>query len=147
MRDRCRTPTAYARRSTSVAPTGVRPSSSQCRPRSCRSCGHIGTLPVNDLHDDAATYAILYGYADDPHAWLRAGLALSDVWLTTTAMNIALLPLSAAVEAPRTRQLVNRLLAGIGYAQIAVRLAIPDPAQGAAPRTPRLPTAETIERE
>ncbi len=34
--------------------------------------GHVGTLPVNDRHDDAATCAILYGYADDPRAWLRA---------------------------------------------------------------------------
>ncbi|GAA1636883.1 Acg family FMN-binding oxidoreductase [Catellatospora bangladeshensis] len=111
-----------------------------------RDFGHIGTLPVNDQHDDAATYAILYGYADDPRAWLRAGQALSDIWLATTAMNIALLPFSAAVEPPRTRELVNRLLIGIGYAQLAIRLAIPDPTQGDAPRTPRLPTTETIER-
>ncbi|GAA1408871.1 Acg family FMN-binding oxidoreductase [Catellatospora coxensis] len=111
-----------------------------------RDFGHIGTLPVNEQHDDAATYAILYGFADDPRAWLRAGQALSDIWLATTAMDIALLPLSAAVETPGTRQLVNRLLEHIGYAQIAVRLAMPDRAQGAAPRTPRLPAAEIIER-
>ncbi|MEU8006039.1 nitroreductase [Catellatospora sp. NPDC049111] len=111
-----------------------------------RDFGHVGTLPVNDQNDDAATYAILYGYADDPRAWLRAGQALSDIWLAATTMNIALLPLSAAVETPHTRQLVNSLLTDIGYVQIALRLAIPDPAQGDAPRTPRLPATDTIER-
>lgn len=111
-----------------------------------RDFGHVGTLPVNDRHDDAATYAILYGFADDPRAWLRAGQALSDIWLAATIMNIALLPLSAAVETPHTRQLVNALLTDSGYAQIALRLAIPDPAQGDAPRTPRLPAMDTIER-
>ncbi|MGX6603968.1 Acg family FMN-binding oxidoreductase [Micromonosporaceae bacterium Da 78-11] len=47
-----------------------------------RGFGHPGTLPIGAGHDRAATYALLYGDEDDPERWLRAGEALSAVWLT-----------------------------------------------------------------
>jgi hypothetical protein len=109
-----------------------------------RDFGHVGTLPINDRNDHAATYAILYGFDDDPRAWLRAGQALSAVWLEATDRRIALLPLSAAVEEAVTRQMLNNLLPPKCHAQIAVRLGFADATQGVAPRTPRLATSETI---
>jgi len=89
-------------------------------------------------------YAILYGPNDEPASWIQAGRALSAMWLYAVAHNIAVLPLSAAVEETFTRQSLYRMLGGLGYAQLAVRLGIADPNQEATPHTPRLPASETI---
>ncbi len=110
-----------------------------------RDFGHVGTLPVTEGHDNAATYVILYGLAEQPRSWLRAGEALSAIWLTATELGIALLPMSAAVESPVTRQDLHRILAGLGYPYLALRLGIADPNLPTAPRTPRLPAEANIE--
>lgn len=110
-----------------------------------RDFGHVGTLGTAGGHDTAATYVILYGLADTPETWLRAGEALSAMWLTATERGIALLPLSAAVEHQTTRSLLNRILAGRGQPAIAARLGTPNPNQPVAPPTPRLPAAATID--
>jgi nitroreductase len=110
-----------------------------------RDFGHIGTLATAGGHDTFATYAILYGFDDRAGSWLRAGEALSAVWLAATERDIALLPLSAAVEQPTTREMLSRMLAGVGYPAIGIRLGVPNPNQPAAPRTPRLPAAATVE--
>jgi nitroreductase len=109
-----------------------------------RDFGHPGAVPTTSGHDKSAMYAILYGPDDEPTSWLQAGRALSALWLYAVAHNIAVLPLSAAVEEAFTRQKLHRMLAGLGYAQLAVRLGIADPNQEATPHTPRLPASETI---
>lgn len=110
-----------------------------------RDFGHVGTLAVNDeRHDQAAMYAILYGLHDGPDSWIHAGEALSAMWLYATEHNIAVLPLSAAVEEAFTRRRLHQMLAGLGYANLAVRLGIADVNQPATPRTPRLPVDTTI---
>ena len=109
-----------------------------------RDFGHAGTAPTGSGHDASAVYAILYGPDDEPTSWLQAGQALSALWLYATVHNIAVLPLSAAVEEAFTRQALHRMLSGLGYAQLAVRLGIADPHQEATPHTPRLPASETI---
>jgi nitroreductase len=110
-----------------------------------RDFGHIGTLATAGGHDGAATYAILYSLDDTARSWLHAGQALSAVWLAATERGIALLPLSVAVEQPTTRQLLRELLDGNGYPALAIRLGVPNPNQPAAPRTPRLPAAATVD--
>jgi nitroreductase len=107
-----------------------------------RDFGHAGTLPVGGGHDLAATYAILYGPQDLPIDWLRAGEALSAAWLTATELGIALLPMSAATEVPATRQVLRRLLSGLGQPYLVLRLGIPAP--GVPARTPRLASSQTI---
>ncbi len=109
-----------------------------------RDFGHPGAAPTTSGHDKSAMYAILYGPDDEPTSWIQAGRALSAMWLYAVAHNIAVLPLSAAVEAAFTRQSLHRMLGGLGYAQLAVRLGIADPNQEATPHTPRLPASETI---
>jgi|HigsolmetaAR206D_1030411.scaffolds.fasta_scaffold15647_1 Nitroreductase family. len=112
-----------------------------------RDFGRVGTLPVGPGHDQAAVYGVLFGDDDEPESWLRAGEALSAVWLTATRFGVTLVPLSGAVEVPVTRQLLRRMLAGLGQPYLALRLGLPDPAyQQPVPRTPRLPTSETVER-
>jgi nitroreductase len=110
-----------------------------------RDFGHVGTLPTVGGHDTAATYTILYGPDDSPGMWLRAGEALSAIWLAATERGIALLPLSAAVESEATRSMLGQILDGVGYPAIAIRLGIPNPNQPVPPTTPRLPAAATIE--
>ena len=109
-----------------------------------RDFGHAGAVPVPDRHDKEATFAIVYGLDDEPGSWVRAGEALSAMWLYATEQNIALLPLSAAVEEPFTRHTLNKTLAGLGYAHLSVRLGVADPNEPSSPRTPRLPDGETI---
>lgn len=110
-----------------------------------RDFGHTGTLTGADTHDPAARYAILYGLDDEPGTWLRAGEALSAVWLAAIEHGVALVPLSVAVESPSTRQELRRILSGVGYPCIAMRLGIADPQQPGPPRTPRLPTGTTVD--
>jgi nitroreductase len=69
-----------------------------------RDFGHHGDLPVRAEHDQAATFAILYGRDDEPLDWLRAGEALSAGWLTATELGVSVLPLSATVEVTAARQ-------------------------------------------
>jgi nitroreductase len=110
-----------------------------------RDFGHVGTLPVDDTHDAGATYAILYGMDDEPASWLQAGEALSALWLAATEHGVAVLPLSAAAEEPMTRGELRRILAGVGYPYIAVRLGVADDSQPMPPHTPRLKPDVTIE--
>lgn len=110
-----------------------------------RDFGHVGTLRTSTSHDTAATYAVLYGDVDGPGSWLRAGEALSALWLTATRDHIAVLPLSATVEQPATRQwLRQHILSGISYPYLAVRIGVPDPDLHEPPRTPRLPLNLTV---
>jgi len=110
-----------------------------------RDFGHLGALTGAETHDSAARYAILYGLDDEPGTWLRAGEALSAVWLAAIEHGVALVPLSAAVESPATRQELRRILSGVGYPCIAMRLGIADRQQPGPPQTPRLPTATTVD--
>jgi nitroreductase len=110
-----------------------------------RDFGHVGSLPVDAGHDAGATYAILYGMDDEPASWLRAGEALSALWLAATEHGIAVLPLSAAAEEPMTRGELREILAGVGYPYLAVRLGLPDASQPMPPHTPRLKPDVTIE--
>jgi hypothetical protein len=110
-----------------------------------RAFGHAGTLPTASTHDSAASYAVLYGSNDDPRAWLEAGEAFSALWLAATELLVAVLPLSAAIETPAQRFALRRILGGVGYPYLAMRLGIADPDQASPPRTPRLPPSETVD--
>lgn len=110
-----------------------------------RDFGHVGTLDIDNTHHRMATYAILHGLADEPHSWLRGGEALSAIWLTATEQHLAVLPLSAAVGWPASRQALVRILSGIGHPYLALRLGTPDPTLPAPARTPRLLPTVTVE--
>jgi nitroreductase len=109
-----------------------------------RDFGKPGTLPVDTGHDRAAVYAILYGAEDELADWLRAGEALSSAWLTAVEHGVSVVPLSAVIEVDATRHELRRLLAGVGYPYLAMRLGVPDPDRAGPPHTPRLPAGQTI---
>ena len=119
------------------------------RPRTTvaeRDFGTTGTLPAGAGHDNAATYAVLYGPGDEPADWLRAGEALNALWLAATEHGAAVLPLSSPVEVPHTRHELRRLVGDIGDPYLVVRLGTLDPGQGRPAATPRLPTEQIIQR-
>lgn len=111
-----------------------------------RDFGHPGTLAVGPGHDRLATYAILFGRGDDPTDWLQAGQALSAIWLAATQLGLAVLPLSSVVEVTVTRERLRRILSHLNHPYLVLRLGLADPDQAGAPRTPRLPTEQTIQR-
>jgi hypothetical protein len=110
-----------------------------------RDFAPTGTLPIRPGHDREAVYAILYGDEDSALAWLRAGEALSAVWLEAIRHGLTVLPLSAAVEVPQTRQVLQRLLAGLGEPFLVLRIGVGDADHVGPPHTPRLPAEQTIE--
>ena len=110
-----------------------------------RDFGRSGDLAVGSGHDTAAVYAILYGDEDSPTAWLRAGEALSAVWLDAIEHDLAAVPLSAAVEVIGTRLALRRMLAGVGEPFLVLRLGIADPDHPGPSHTPRLPTDQVVE--
>ena len=109
-----------------------------------RDFGHLGTLAAGHRHDTAAVYAILFGDGDRPVDWLRAGEALDAAWLEAVQRGLALLPYSAPTEVLAAREVMRRLLAGVGYPYIAVRLGRADVDLAGPPVTPRLDPAETV---
>ncbi|BCJ76560.1 NAD(P)H nitroreductase [Catellatospora sp. IY07-71] len=108
-----------------------------------RDFGTRGTLEVGGGHDKASTYVVLFGDDDDRAAWLRAGQALSAVWLHATAQGLAVLPFSQVVEIDGTRAMMRRILSQLGHAYIVLRLGMADPEHGLPGRTPRLPFDQT----
>lgn len=111
-----------------------------------RDFGHHGHQPVSAAHENAATFAILYGPEDSEVDWLRAGEALSAAWLTATELGLSVLPLSATIEVAVTRERIRHLLAGLGHPHLVLRFSTGDPAGTAAPYTPRLLAEQIIER-
>ncbi|MEU4422979.1 nitroreductase [Actinoplanes sp. NPDC024001] len=110
-----------------------------------RDFGTTGTLAPGSGHDNAANYAVLYGTGDEPIDWLRAGEALSAVWLTATELGAALLPMSSPIEVSFTRHQLDRMLGEIGLPYLVMRLGTPNPESGGPGRTPRLPAEQVIE--
>jgi nitroreductase len=121
-----------------------------------RAFAHSGTLSIypptspqapaiGGEHDKSAAYAILYGDTDDPAGWLRAGEALSAVWLTAVEHGVGVLPISEAVEMPASRQALRRTLSFFGWPYLAMRLGIPDPDHAGPAHAPRLPAERTVD--
>lgn len=103
------------------------------------------TDDLGTVTDGSAAYAILHGSGDREVDWLRAGEALSAAWLRATELGLWVLPLSAAIEVDVTRERIRqRLFSGSGYPYLVLRFSTVDVA---APRTPRLPADQLIERD
>ena len=130
--------------------TGVPDSALPARPVQTgvpgRDFGHAGSLDPGTGHDRYASYAILFGPSDEPEAWLRAGEALSAAWLTAVERGAAVTPITSAVEVAGTREVLRRILAGLGQPYAAMRVGLPDPEHAGPPHTGRLPADEVVDR-
>jgi hypothetical protein len=110
-----------------------------------RYFGRSGRLHVSAGHDGAAAYAILHGQDNSPGSWLRAGEALSAGWICALEYGLSVVPLSAAVEVPVTRQSLRRILGNVAEPYLALRLGVADPDEPGPARTPRLPTEQILD--
>ncbi len=110
-----------------------------------RDFGRPGTLATGPAHDRAASYGLLYSDRDDPAGWLIAGEGVSAAWLTAVEQGLAMLPLSAVVEVPATRERLRSMLTPQSFPHLVVRLGRPDPQAPPPGHTPRLPAAETVQ--
>jgi hypothetical protein len=111
-----------------------------------RDFGHHSAMLIAEAHNRTAVFAILHGPEDRQRDWLRAGEALSAAWLTATELEVSVLPLSATIEVPTTRDHMRHLLDEAGYPFLVLRFSVLNAAEAAAPRTPRLSTDQTVER-
>lgn len=89
--------------------------------------------------DDRCTeYFILATPADTRHQWLRAGEAMSAVWLAATAADLVVSVMSDITEIPPARALVQRLLHPAGCPQLVFRVGV-DMQATPPPESPRRP--------
>jgi hypothetical protein len=100
---------------------------------------------IADSHHHASVFAALHGPGDEPANWLIAGEALSAGWLTATNLALAVLPLSIAVEVDGSRNMIQRMLGGCELPYLVLRFAAEESGADELPRTPRLPSAATVQ--
>jgi nitroreductase len=110
-----------------------------------RDFGAPGTLPIGEEHDRQSAYLVLFGEADERIDWLRAGQALSAVWLRATELGLAVLPYSQVIEVQATRVRLFGMLSGLGYPYLVLRVGVADPQHQGPPHTPRLPFEQTVD--
>ena len=99
-----------------------------------------GVLDDPELERDAPGDELLLvtTSSDDTLSRLRAGEALSAVWLHATRERMSLVPLSQAIEVPETRALVQReVLDDRAVAQLVLRVGWPALSRRMLPSTPR----------
>ena len=83
--------------------------------------------------------------ADDRLAWLRAGEALSQLWLHATTDSLAVVPLSQVVEVDLTRRsLRHEVLGGAVHPQILVRMGWQELGLSRRRPTPRRPVDDVL---
>jgi hypothetical protein len=105
-----------------------------------------GGLAVGVQDDRAALFAILYGRSDEPRDWLRAGEALSAGWLTATERGISVLPFTAPVAAPASRDIMRRHLSYLNHPFLVLRLGTVDAVDADASHAPRHPADQIVQR-
>ena len=99
--------------------------------------------PRDGDYSPHGVYTVLYGSGDRPISWLRAGEALSAVWLAATTHGLAVRPISSVVEVPAGRATLHHLLSGLGSPYLMMHLGLPEQARDL-PLTPRRPAHESV---
>ena len=84
--------------------------------------------------------------ADDQLAWLKAGEALSALWLQATRDGLSVVPLSQVIEVDETREALHEdVFDGMARPQVLVRVGWLESTRTSLRRTPRRPVAEVLE--
>ncbi|GAA4464121.1 Acg family FMN-binding oxidoreductase [Phytohabitans houttuyneae] len=94
--------------------------------------------------DRYAEYLIVATDGDQRVDWLRAGEAVSAVWLAATSRDLAGSAMSDVVEVPGARALLAALLPRRGYPQLVLRFGL-DMQQRRPPASPRLSAGSLID--
>lgn len=99
--------------------------------------------PRGGGYQPTGSYAVLYGNGDRPSSWLRAGEALSAVWLAAAVQGLAVQPISSVIEVPAGRAALHQVLSGVGCPYLVLRIGVPVSENGINP-SPRRSAAESI---
>ncbi|MEV6600093.1 nitroreductase [Actinoplanes sp. NPDC051346] len=113
-----------------------------------RIAGARDALPTplaHGEHDRASTFAVLHGPRDQDLDWLHAGEALSAGALVATGLGVSVLPFSAPIEHAAARETLRRVVPELGAPYLMLRLGR-HATETAAPHSPRLTAAQSIER-
>ena len=78
--------------------------------------------PIVDAEPSSDGMLLVATSSDDAVSRVRAGEALSAIWLQATRENLCVLPLSQAVEVAETRRVLEDDLKGHAYAQVILRV-------------------------
>ncbi|MGI5239790.1 Acg family FMN-binding oxidoreductase [Dactylosporangium sp. CA-139066] len=124
-----------------LAPLGTRPV--PMRDFTATGLGWGATSRI-DLSDREARYGVVVTDGDSPPDWLAAGVTLSAVLLAATSQHLATSPMSDLVEHEVARRTLRRMLGGVGYPAVGVRIGWPGPGEPPPP-SPRRPAAEVIQ--
>ena len=106
-----------------------------------------GELPDPLLEPEPSQDALLLvcTSSDDAISWVRAGETLSAVWVQATQENLAVVPLSQAIEVDETRhELQMDVLADRALPQLLLRVGWLPASRDALPPTPRRPLDEVV---
>jgi len=83
---------------------------------------------------------------DDTGTWLRAGQALSAMWLTATIEGLSIVPMSQVIEVDETREAFQtEILGGLARPLVLLRVGWQAISRSQLPRTPRRPVSEVLE--
>jgi hypothetical protein len=83
---------------------------------------------------------------DDQQSWLKAGQALSALWLQATREGFSLVPLSQVVEVEETREALHQnVFDGLPRPQILARIGWSEATRTPLDRSPRRPVDQVIE--
>jgi hypothetical protein len=89
---------------------------------------------------------VICATTDDPPAWLRAGEALSAIWLDATTEGLSIVPLSQVIEVRETREALRYdVLGGLAEPLVVLRVGWQAISRSQLPRTPRRPVDEVLE--
>jgi nitroreductase len=108
--------------------------------------GRRPELPYGAGTDRGTVYLVLATVREGRRDWLRAGEALSDVWLTLTARGLAASPISEVVEISEPRAALRRLIGG-DWPAVALRVGVPADPQRLPPATRRRHVADVVDDE
>jgi Nitroreductase family len=97
------------------------------------------------LVDRFAEYAVLFTDGDQPLDWVHAGEALSGVLLTATFEGLATSMMSDLIEVESAREGLRRLLAGVGWPILVLRIGYASRNATPIGTAPRRPTTGTSE--
>jgi hypothetical protein len=101
---------------------------------------------TND-QSSAGTLLLVSSSSDDTLSRLRAGEAMSEVWLDATEAGLSVVPLSQCIEVTETRQqIIRSLLDDRTFPQILLQVGHQPSGLKPLPRSPRRPVCDVIVR-
>ena len=101
--------------------------------------------PVPDLLESTDSVIAICTAGDDQLEWLRAGEALSAMWLRATRDGLSLVPLSQVIEVAETRAALHQeVFAGMARPQILVRVGWQEISRTPLAPSPRRPLEDVL---